>query len=402
MKTQEETAVRPRRWFRLFALIAAVGLFFAACSTEDDEPESTGSGTNGTEADGGSDDTADDGGDEPSTGGEAATCQGEAGAEPTQEPVGGGEGDGAGMRIGMVLDIGGVDDDSFNEAANTGLQAAATDFGVEVNFLEPNEDGSNRAELLRELATDDYDLVIGVGFLFAEAMGPLADEFPDVQFAIIDDASLTQSNVTPLVFAEEEGSFLVGAAAALASGTGNIGFIGGVETELILKFQAGFEAGVAAINPDATVDARYITQPPDFAGFADPASATTIADDMYDNDIDVVYHAAGGSGTGLFESAVENDRLAIGVDSDQYQQVEEDTQPCILTSMLKRVDVAVYSAVEDLVAGELEGGTPVEFNLENDGVGYATDGGQLDGDVEQLEELKADIIAGEIEVPTAP
>ena len=240
--------MRPRRWFRLIALIAAIGLFFAACSTEDDEPESTGD----TTEDGGTDSgTADEPAD-----GEPATCQGEAGADPSTEAVGGGEGDGADFRVGMVLDIGGVDDDSFNEAANTGLQAAAEDFGVEVQFLEPNEDGSNRADLLRQLATDDYDLVIGVGFLFAEAMGPLADEFPDVNFAIIDDASLTQSNVTPLVFAEEQGSFLVGAAAALASGTGNIGFIGGVETELIQKFQAGFEAGVAEINPDATVDVQ--------------------------------------------------------------------------------------------------------------------------------------------------
>jgi basic membrane protein A len=386
--------VRPRRWFRLIALIAAIGLFFAACSTEDDEPESTGD----TTEDGGTDSgTADEPAD-----GEPATCQGEAGADPSTEAVGGGEGDGADFRVGMVLDIGGVDDDSFNEAANTGLQAAAEDFGVEVQFLEPNEDGSNRADLLRQLATDDYDLVIGVGFLFAEAMGPLADEFPDVNFAIIDDASLTQSNVTPLVFAEEQGSFLVGAAAALASGTGNIGFIGGVETELIQKFQAGFEAGVAEINPDATVDVRYITQPPDFNGFADPASARTIADDMYDNDIDVVYHAAGGSGGGLFESAVEADRLAIGVDSDQYQQVEADAQPCILSSMLKRVDVAVYTAIENLINGELEGGAPLTFDLSNDGVGYATDGGQLDDDVEQLDALKADIIDGKIEVPTAP
>ncbi|HEU5151426.1 MAG TPA: BMP family ABC transporter substrate-binding protein [Iamia sp.] len=386
--------MRPRRWFRLIALIAAIGLFFAACSTEDDEPESTGSGT---EEDGGS-----DGGSEEPADGEPATCQGEAGAEPSQEAVGGSEGDGAGMRVGMVLDIGGVDDDSFNEAANTGLQAAAEDFGVEVTYLEPNEDGSNRAELLRQLATEDYDLVIGVGFLFAEAMGPLAEEFPDVNFAIIDDASLTNANVTPLVFAEEQGSFLVGAAAALASGTGNIGFIGGVETELIQKFQAGFEAGVEAINADATVDVRYITQPPDFNGFADPASARTIAEDMYDSDIDVVYHAAGGSGEGLFQAAGGADRLAIGVDSDQYQQVEEDIQPCILTSMLKRVDVAVYSAIEDLINDELEGGTPLTFDLANEGVGYATDGGQLDDDIEQLEELKQQIIDGEIEVPTAP
>jgi len=395
--------VQPRRWFRLIALIAAIGLFFAACSTEDDEPESTGGGT---EEDGGGGESG--GGEGQPADGEPATCQGEAGQEPSQEPVGGGEGDGADFRVGMVLDIGGVDDDSFNEAANTGLQAAAEDFGVEVTYLEPNEDGSNRGDLLRQLAEDGYDLVIGVGFLFAESMGGTEDapggiaaEFPDTQFAIIDDASFEADNVTSLVFAEEQGSFLVGAAAALSSGTGQIGFIGGVETELIQKFEAGFVAGVEEVDPDAEVEVNYITQPPDFAGFADPASARTIADGMYDNEIDVVYHAAGGSGEGLFQSAAAADRLAIGVDSDQYQQVEEDVQPCILTSMLKRVDVAVYTAIENLINGELEAGA-LTFDLENEGIDYATDGGQIDDVEDQIEDLKQRIIDGDIEVPTAP
>jgi basic membrane protein A len=389
--------VRPRRWFRLFALIAAIGLFFAACSTDDDEPESTG--------DGSTEEGSDSGGEE-SDG--PATCQGEAGAEPSQEPVGGGEGDGAGMKIGMVLDIGGVDDDSFNEAANTGLQAAADDLGVEVTYLEPNEDGSNRGDLLRQLAEDGNDLVIGVGFLFAESMGGTEDdpggisaEFPDTRFAIIDDASFEAENVTSLVFAEEQGSFLVGAAAALASGTGQIGFIGGVETPLIQKFQAGFEAGVAEVDDAAEVESTYISQPPDFGGFADAASARTIADGMYDNDVDVVYHAAGGSGEGLFQSAAAADRLAIGVDSDQYQQVEEDVQPCILTSMLKRVDVAVYTAIESLVNDELEAGA-LTFDLANEGIDYATDGGQMDEFEDQIEDLKQQIVDGEIEVPTEP
>jgi len=377
--------VRPRTWFRLLALFAALGLFFAACSTEDDSSPS--------------DDTSEE--DEQESSG-PATCQGTPGEDPALEPVGGGEGDGSGLKIGMVLDIGGVDDDSFNEAAHAGLVAAEEDFGAEVRYVEPNEDGSNRGELLRQLAQEDYDLVIGVGFLFAESMGPLADEFTDVNFAIIDDSSLTQSNVTPLIFAEEQGSFLVGAAAALASGTGQIGFIGGVNTELINKFEAGFAAGVAQIDEDAEVDARYITEPPDFAGFADPASARTMADDMFDSEIDVVYHAAGGSGGGLFEAAVDADRLAIGVDSDQYQQVDEATQPCILTSMLKRVDVAVYTAIENLVNDELTGGTPLVFDLENDGVGFATDGGQLADFEDELNDLRQQIIDGDIEVPTTP
>lgn len=379
----------PRAWFRLAALIAVLGLLLAACSTDDEGDTTTGGGSGGSEEGGG-------GGD-----GDPATCAGEAGDDPSAEPVGGGEADGAGLRVGMVLDIGGVDDDSFNEAANAGIEAAMEDFGIESQVLEPNEDGSNRGDLLRSLAEDDYDLVIGVGFLFAESMEPLAGEFPDVKFAIVDDASFEADNVTSLVFAAEQGSFLVGAAAALASGTGKIGFIGGVNTELIQTFQAGFEAGVAEIDADAEVQVQYLTEPPDFNGFADPAGAKTAADGMYADDVDVVYHAAGGSGSGLFESAAAEDRLAIGVDSDQYQTVDEETQPCILTSMLKRVDQAVYDAVLDLANDELEAG-PAESDLETGGIDYALDGGQLDEFSDQLDELKQMIIDGDLEVPTTP
>lgn len=375
--------MRLRRWFRLAALVAVLGLLVAACSTDDGDDTSSGG----------------DSGDSTS---EPATCQGEAGQEPSAEPVGGEEADGEGIRVGMVLDVGGVDDDSFNEAANAGLEAAAEDFGVEVQLLEPNEDGSNRGDLLRSLAEDGYDLVIGVGFLFTESMTPIAEEFPDVEFAIIDSV-IEADNVTSLVFAAEQGSFLVGAAAALKSQTGQIGFIGGQNGELIQTFQAGFEAGVAEIDPSAEVQVNYLSEPPDDSGFADPASAKTVADGMYADGIDVVYHAAGGSGAGLFESAAAEDRLAIGVDSDQYQQVDEETQPCILTSMLKRVDQAVYSTILDLVegGGELEGGV-VSGDLESGGIGYAMDGGQLDDINDQLEELQQQIIDGEIEVPATP
>ena len=382
--------MRQRRWSRLFALLAVLGLVLAACSTEDDDPDTSG---------------GDDGGGEESSA--PATCQGEVGAEPSIEPVGGSDADGTGLSIGMALDIGGIDDDSFNEAANTGLEAAATDMGVETQLLEPNEDGSNRAELLRQLAEGDHDLVIAVGFAFAESLGGteeepggLAAEFPDVNFAIIDSL-VDQPNVTSLLFAEEQGSFLVGAAAALASGTGKVGYIGGVETELIQKFQAGYEAGVAEIDPDVEVESQYITQPPNFDGFADPTTAREIADGMYSDEVDVIYHAAGGSGAGLFASAQENDRLAIGVDSNQYQAQDEATQPCILTSMIKRVDTAVYTAIESLANDELEGGE-VTFDLANDGIGYSLDGGQLDDVTDQLDDLRQQIIDGDIEVPTTP
>ena len=220
-------------------------------------------------------------------------------------------------------------------------------------------------------------------------------------------ADLTDaSNITSLLFAEEQGSYLVGAAAALKSTTGHLGFIGGVEIDLIKKFEAGFVAGAQKINPDIKVDVKYISQPPDFTGFNDPAKAKEIATGLYEGGADVVYHAAGGSGTGLFEaardySAANSHVWAIGVDSDQYLSAAADLQPFILTSALKHVEVAVYAAIKDFTAGTLKGGIRV-FDLKVDGVGYTTSGGFIDDIKSQLDDLKAQIIAGTIVVPTAP
>lgn len=346
-----------RRWLRLVAVLLGLTMLAAAC---------------------GSDDETDTGG--------TTTTQG-----------------GSDLRVGLVYDIGGRGDQSFNDAAFAGLTKAEEELGVEIKDLEPSAGGEDREELLRTLAEDGYDMIIGVGFAFAEAMGAVTADFPDTTFAIIDDASVEAGNLTSLVFAEEQGSFLVGAAAALTSTTGKLGFIGGVEVDLIKKFQAGFVAGAAEVNPDATVDVKYISQPPDFSGFNDPAKGKEIAQGHYDGGADVIYHAAGGSGGGLFEAALEKgDVWAIGVDSDQYLTAEPAVQGTILTSMLKRVDVAVFEAVKAFSEGTLEPGAQV-FDLSNDGVGYATSGDFLSEDIiAQLEELKAKIIAGEIEVPTAP
>lgn len=355
-----------RRWLRLFAVLLGLTLFAAACGDDD----------GGTET--GSDDGATD--------------------EATDD--GGGDSD---LRIGLVYDIGGRGDQSFNDAAFAGLSQAESELGVEIQDLSPSGSGEDREELLRTLADDGYDMVIGVGFAFAEAMGSVAEDFPDTAFAIVDDASLDLPNVTSLVFAEEQGSFLVGAAAALTSESGQLGFIGGVEIDLIKKFEAGFIAGAAEANPDASVDVKYISQPPDFAGFNDPGTGKEIALGQYGAGADVIYHAAGGSGGGLFEAALETgDVWAIGVDSDQYLTAEEAVQGTILTSMLKRVDVAVFEAIKAFTEGSLEAGVQ-EFDLSNDGVGYSTSGDYLSQEIiDQLEELKQRIVDGDIEVPTAP
>ncbi|MBX3312828.1 MAG: BMP family ABC transporter substrate-binding protein [Actinobacteria bacterium] len=333
--------------------------------------------------------------------GEAATCQGTPGEEAPASDLGGdGETpDGSDVKVGLVFDIGGKDDKSFNESAFDGLSAAEDDMGVDGLELEPNADGSNREQLLRQAAEDDAGLVIGVGFNFADVIPTVAADYPDTSFAIVDSV-VDADNVASLVFAEEQGSFLVGAIAAEASGTGEIGFVGGVETSLIQKFQAGFEAGVAQVNPDATVEVKYLTPDGDFSGFNNSALGKTTAAGLYDAGADVVYHAAGGSGAGVFEAAVDADHLAIGVDSNQYFQVDEAQQKCMLSSMLKRVDVAVYDTIAKFVAGDFEAGTSV-YDLSNGGIDYATAGGQVP-DTDKIDELKQQIIDGDITVPTEP
>jgi basic membrane protein A len=236
----------------------------------------------------------------------------------------------------------------------------------------------------------------------------VAENCPDSTFAIIDDAANDLPNVDNLTFAEEQGSFLVGAAAALTTQTDHVGFIGGVNIELIQKFQAGFEAGVAQIDPAITVDVEYLTEPPDFDGFNAPDLGREVASSMYEGGADVIFAAAGGSGGGVFEAAAAareggSDVWAIGVDSDQYNTADPAVQDTILTSMLKQVNVAVYNTIEAVVNGEDVGGQTTVFDLSVDGVGYSTSGDFLDQEtIDQLEELKTQIVDGEIEVPTTP
>lgn len=320
---------------------------------------------------------------------------------------GGASGGEEGTKIGLVFDIGGRGDQSFNDSAAAGLDKAVTDLGIVKSEASANQDGSNREELLNLQATAGNELVIGVGFLFADPMKNAATANPDTNFAIVDDASVDLPNVAGLTFAEEQGSFLVGAAAALKTQTNHVGFIGGVNIELIQKFQAGFEAGVKAVNPDIQIDVQYVSEPPDFSGFNDPASGKVIAQTMFENGADVVYHAAGGTGAGLFAAAKEYSEAnnthvwAIGVDSDQYNTAGADVQAYILTSMVKHVDVAVYNTIKAQVDGAFKPGQQV-FDLAVGGVDYATSGGFVDDIKSQLDDYKQQIISGAIKVPTTP
>lgn len=319
------------------------------------------------------------------------------------------------LNVAIVFDIGGRGDQSFNDSAYCGAQIAANALGIEFTDAAPNADGSNRTALL-EIGADNSDLVIGVGFLFESEIAAVSQAFTDVEFGVIDAASLDfengavpfSDNLSGLVFAEQEGSFLVGAAAALESKTGKLGFIGGVSGlgGLIEKFEAGFVAGARQINPDIEVEVVYISAAPDFVGFGAPDQAKDIANQMYSNGADVVYHAAGGSGGGLFQAAADTsangDKVwAIGVDSDQANTADAGVQDFILTSMLKRVDVAIYEIIAADIRGDKAAG-PTVYDLSVDGVGYSTTGGFVDDYVDQLEELKADIVSGAITVPTEP
>ena len=314
---------------------------------------------------------------------------------------------GEGPSIGLVYDIGGRGDQSFNDSAFRGLEQASEELGADTRDLEPDAGGENRGELLQLLADEGRELIFGIGFLFTDSVTETAQNNPDTSFAIVD-AVVEEPNVASLTFAEEEGSFLMGAAAALKSESGTIGFIGGVETELIQKFQAGYEAGAQAVNPDITVLVDYITQPPDFSGFNAPERAREIADNHYSQSADVVYHAAGGSGQGLFESARATSEStgskvwAIGVDSDQFLTAGEELGQFILTSMLKQVDAAVFRTAEQFAAGEEVGGEVLVFNLESEGIDYSTSGGFVDDITGELDDFKEQIISGEIEVPTVP
>ena len=375
---------------RLLAVGLAASLVLAACGGDDDATE------------------------EPSA--EEPAAEEPAAEEPAAEEPAAEEPAADAINVGLTFDIGGRGDQSFNDSAAAGIDRAADELGITYTEAEPNEDGSNRAELL-QLQADGSGLVIGVGFLFASDVVAVAAENPDTNFAVIDDAMLDFDNgavplcdnCAGLTFAEEQGSFLVGVAAALNSQTGTVGFIGGVGGfGLIEKFQAGFEAGAKAVNPDITIIPQYITMAPDFDGFFAADRAKEIALAMYDQGADVVYHAAGGSGAGLFEAAKERSESsgskvwAIGVDSDQYFTSSEEVRDYILTSMLKRVDVAVYEITKAQLDGMFAAGNTV-YDLSVDGVGYSTSGDFLTADqIATIEDYKAQIIAGDITVPTAP
>jgi basic membrane protein A len=324
------------------------------------------------------------------------------------------------IKVGLALDVGGLGDKSFNDAAYTGLQNAIKDGLVcseNTKNLEANATGSNRGENVTNLAEAGYDLIVGVGFAFSPDINEIAADYPDQKFAVIDGyatcgtaCGLTNDaaaipNVADLTFTEQQGSFLVGAAAALEAAKLNncttVGFLGGQTGPLIGKFEAGYTAGVHKVNPDIKVLVQYIGD--DVTAFNDATKGEALSTGMYNDGACIIYHAAGASGAGLFNAAVKADKLAIGVDSDQYLTASADQKPLILTSMIKRVDTAVYNAIKQVGDGTFKGGSTV-FDLAHQGLDYSKSNTALmtQDIIDQLEQYRQDIIDGTIKAPDKP
>jgi basic membrane protein A len=299
----------------------------------------------------------------------------------------------ANLKVGMVFDIGGKGDQSFNDSAYRGLQWASK-LGVTHVEIEPGAD-ADRETGLRMIASQGFDLVIGVGFLFTDAIKAVADEFPKTKFAIVDGFIPDKPNVSSLLFKEQEGSFLVGIIAAMrnqADGKNTVGFIGGMDVPLIHKFQAGYEAGVKYAFPECKILVDYAGTTP--SAFADPVKGKELALAQIDRGAHVIYHASGLTGAGVYEAGKERKTYIIGVDSDQNHlgYVKQTGKNYGLTSMLKQVDVAVYLTIKDLLEGKFKAGVRI-FGL---GDTVQIDGQTYHGVYYAMDQYNKDLVSPEM------
>jgi len=272
------------------------------------------------------------------------------------------------LKVGLVFDVGGRGDKSFNDAAYRGLEKAKKELGIEYEYIEPGP-GADREAALRQFASrEDIALVIGIGFIFTDEITKMAEEFPDKKFACVDytitPGKTIPSNLLALEFKEEEGSFLVGALAGLITKTNVVGFVGGMESPLIKKFEKAYTAGVKYVNPECKVLIGYAGVTGD--AFKNPGKGKELALGQYSQGADIIYHASGVTGLGVFEAARETKKLAIGVDSDQY----DEAPGFILTSMIKVVDESIFDCIKEVKEGSFNGGKAETFGLKSKGVDY--------------------------------
>ncbi len=323
-------------------------------------------------------------------------------------PASGSAASGSNIKIGLVFDVGGLGDQGFNDLSKKGLDKAIADGLVKqdnTQYVEPDATGSNRDELVANYVDQGYNLVIAASYVFSPGVDKLAKEHPDTYFAVVDGYSADAPNVTNLTFRENEGSFLVGVAAGLKTQSNILGFLGGQSgTGLIEKFQAGWEAGAKAVNPNVKFLTKYIGDTT--AAYNDKTKGEALSNQMYDGGADIIYAAAGKSGLGLFQAASTrpaND-LVVGVDADQYQTASATEKPHFLTSMVKRVDVSVYNTIKAVATGAPFPHGTLSLGLKEGGVDFATSNpAELTPDIQsKVEEYKQKIISGEIKVPTVP
>lgn len=330
--------------------------------------------------------------------------------ETTKTPATGSEGtdkpatEAVDFSVAMVTDVGGVDDKSFNQLAWEGIESFGKENGLEkgdggYDYLQSASDADYITNI-NALVRRDFNVVYGIGFLMEAPIGTIADQQPDAQLAIVDGI-VDKPNVASVMFKEQEGSFLAGVAAALMSESKKIGFVGGMDIPVINRFHAGFIEGVKAVDPSIKVDVQYTGK------FDDAALGKTTANRMYSSGVDIIFHAAGGTGNGVFAEAKERKTKdananvwVIGVDSDQYEEGAVGEHNVTLTSMQKRVDIAVQTIAKEAMAGNFPGGKTVTYGLAEGGVALADSRGAIPQEIlDQVEEYSKKIAAGEIVVP---
>lgn len=323
------------------------------------------------------------------------------GSKPKEETNAGGDNGGTSteaksdVQIGMVTDVGGVNDKSFNQSAWEALQATETETGAKVKYLQSKSD-EEYIPNLNEFVKGGYTLTWGIGFQLADAIKTVAEQNPDAKLAIIDSV-VDAPNVKSVTFAEEEGSFLVGVVAGLSTKTNKVGFVGGMNSPLIKKFEVGFREGVKAVNPKAEFIPNYT------GAFDKPDLGKAAAATLYNKGVDIIFHASGATGNGVFNEAIARkkqgqDVWVIGVDKDQSLEFGDEVT---LTSMIKKVDEAVKRVNKEVVDGTFAGGSE-NLTLKENGVGIAdTSSKNVKPEVlAKVDEYKEKIISGEIKVPT--
>ncbi|KGP73534.1 BMP family lipoprotein [Pontibacillus yanchengensis] len=372
--------MKQRRFFMIFALLLTIGLVLGACGTSDDTASSN--------EDGGSEDQND------------SSESGNEGSEESTESESNSD-----FSVAMVTDVGGVDDKSFNQSAWEGLQEFGSNNGLEkgqggFDYAQSESDADYLNNLTR-LVKNDFNLIFGIGYKLNDAISQVSERYPDRQFAIVDSV-VEGDNVASITFKEHQGSFLVGVAAAMKTESNKVGFVGGTESDLIKKFESGFRAGVKSVNKDIEIEVQYA------GGFDKADKGKLIASNMYKQGTDVIYHASGATGNGVFAQAKDikkNDPEAnvwvIGVDRDQYEEGQIGDNNVTLTSMVKRVDIAVQDLSTKSMNGNFQSGV-IKYGLDDDAISVATtnEKAYTEEISNSVNEWKQKITNGDIEVPS--